>query len=110
MKKSSFGYYSHICFKTPIASIFFLLSVIVFSCTSALYIPSAANETTNARISDLQEGRKLYIHKCGSCHTLLLPEKYSKQEWQIWIGKMQVKALLNDHEKEEIFLYVTKGL
>ena len=109
MKRSSFAYYSHIISKKPIAAIILIVSVIVFSCTSVLYIPEASSATSKAGLAELQEGRNLYTHKCGSCHTLYLPEKHTKQEWRHWIDKMQPKAKLDTIEKEKIFLYMTKG-
>jgi mono/diheme cytochrome c family protein len=58
----------------------------------------------------LQEGRKLYVQKCGSCHALYLPEKYSKLQWQKYLDEMQLKASIDNLQKEQILRYVTKGL
>lgn len=82
----------------------------MFSCTSALYKPTASHETATASLAQLQAGRKAYVQKCGSCHTLFLPEKYTKQEWKHWLSEMQEEAKLDTLQKQQILLYLTKGI
>ena len=110
MKKSSSGCSSLICSKAAPVVALFILFVFAFSCASALYIPSAGHETASASLSDLTSGRKLYINKCGSCHNLILPEKYTKREWQYWVDKMAPKAPMDSIEKDHIMKYLTRGL
>jgi cytochrome c5 len=74
-----------------------------------LYIPTSNQETTAASLSELQTGRKFYIQKCAGCHTLYLPEKYSKAEWHHWIDKMTLKVSMDTLEKEQILKYLAKG-
>jgi hypothetical protein len=31
---------------------------------------------------ELKSGSKLYIQKCGNCHNLILPSKYTRDEWE----------------------------
>ena len=109
MKKFSSGYSSRICSKKTILVVFLLCFTIAFSCTSALYIPSTANETAIASLSELQAGRKSYIRKCGNCHTLYMPEKYTEAEWHHWVDKMTLKVHLDTLEKEQILKYLNKG-
>ncbi len=80
------------------------------ACTSALYIPDAINTPYTASMLDLQAGRKLYIGKCGSCHSLYLPEKYNPEKWTILVDSMTKKADVNPEEKKLIIGYLTKGL
>ena len=110
MKKYSFDCFSLICFKKT--SNLLLLSAVLFalSCTSSLYIPTADPQAKANNLSELQEGRRLYIAKCGGCHTLYLPEKHTKQEWQVTINNMATRAHLESLEKIRIFNYLTKGL
>jgi cytochrome c5 len=110
MKKSSLDCFSLICSKKTIALLFFAVFIIMLSCTSALYIPTASQQTASANLSQLQAGRKLYVRKCGSCHMLVLPEKHTKKEWQHFLDEMQQKASINNLEKEQILLYLAKGL
>jgi cytochrome c5 len=81
----------------------------MLSCTSALYIPTASQQTESASLSQLQEGRILYVQKCGSCHTLVLPDKHTKNEWQHFLNEMQQKASINNTEKEQILRYLSRG-
>jgi len=109
MRKFSLDYCFPICSKKTITIITFIVIIISISCSSALYIPTESHQTTSASLSQLQAGRKLYVQKCGSCHTLVLPEKHSKQEWQHFLDEMQQKASINNLEKEQILKYLNKG-
>jgi len=110
MKKFSLDYCFHICYKKTITIIIFIVISVSISCSSALYIPTESQQTAFASLSQLQAGRKLYVQKCGSCHTLVLPEKHTKEEWQHLLDEMQLKASINNIEKEKILLYLTKGI
>ncbi len=111
MKKYSFGCFSLICSKKT-SNLLFLSTVLLaaFSCTPSLYIPAAETQSKTNNLSELQEGRRLYIAKCGGCHTLYLPEKHTKQEWQVTINNMATRAHLESLEKIRIFNYLTKGM
>jgi len=110
MKKCSSGCFSPTCFSKATIILFITGFSVIFSCTSALYLPTVSHETPTASLSQLQEGRKLYVKKCGNCHTLYLPEKYSKKEWQHWLDEMQEKAVIDTLQKQQILLYLTKGV
>ncbi len=43
-------------------------------------------------------GRKLYVAKCGRCHELYDPAKYSREEWAEWLRKMQRKSRLDTNQ------------
>lgn len=108
LKKYRYDCSSHTCFKMiKITSL--ILILILFSCSSALYIPTESQQTASVSLADLQQGRKLYVEKCGSCHSLFLPEKYNKTEWQHWVKLMESKVVINDLEKEKILKYLIKG-
>jgi mono/diheme cytochrome c family protein len=81
----------------------------VFSCTSALYFPSESGLNGEATLSELKEGRKLYIRNCGGCHTLYLPGAYKPEEWQYWMRQMESRVKLDSTEKELILKYVNGG-
>jgi hypothetical protein len=110
MKKFNSDYCFLICSKRTFTIISSIIITISISCSSALYIPTESHETASASLSQLHSGRILYVQKCGSCHTLFLPEKYSKQEWQHFLDEMQQKASINNTEKEQILKYLSKGL
>ncbi|MFZ4590834.1 MAG: hypothetical protein ACOYN6_07535 [Ignavibacteria bacterium] len=87
----------------------FLFASTLYSCTSALYEPGLKEVKDEVLLSELKEGRKKYIQKCGSCHNLYLPEKYTKTEWEDWLGKMEKRAKLSEKDKSVIFKYLTYG-
>ena len=98
------------CSKTTITIITLLVITVSLSCSTSLYIPSESQQTASASLAQLQEGRKLYVQKCGSCHTLYLPEKYTKPQWQQFLDEMQLKAAIDNLQKEQILKYLSKGL
>lgn len=111
MKKFSSDYCSRMFSKRK--STFALItssSIFIIACSSALYFPSQSNVTVNASLDDLQKGRQLYINKCSSCHSLILPEKHTASEWKIWVEKMRPKAKTNEPEEKLIIKYLSRGL
>ena len=44
------------------------------------------------------EGREIYINKCGSYHSLNIPDKYDAKDWNKWVDTMGSKAKLSDKE------------
>ena len=109
MKKYSLDCFSLMYSKKTTAIIILVISVVTFACTSALYVPNVNQETASASLSELQSGRKLYVQKCGGCHTLFLPEKYTKAEWQHWMNEMDTKVKMDTLEKERMLIYLSKG-
>jgi hypothetical protein len=109
MKKFSSDCFSPTCSKQVITLLVFIVFAAAISCTSALYIPVAGQETVTASLTELLAGRKLYAHKCGGCHTLFLPEKYTKQEWHLWVSEMAPKVAMDSIEKDQVLKYLTKG-
>lgn len=110
MKKCNFDCFSPMFSKRNIAiSLAILLVVLVYGCVTALYIPNETQVTANASLKDLNDGRTAYINKCGGCHTLFVPEKYSANEWDKWVTKMESKAKITPLEKEQILNYLTMG-
>ncbi len=81
--------------------IFFI--VCLYSCSTQLYIPKISNTIENKK---LLEGRTLYINHCGSCHNLYAPNTYPKTEWMMQLNNMQVRAKINNEEKEFIYSYL----
>ncbi|MEK7719394.1 MAG: hypothetical protein AAB347_07270 [Bacteroidota bacterium] len=91
------------------ARVLILLSGLLMACSTSLYIPKESTLNSKETHSALQKGRAIYINKCGNCHTLYLPEKYSTSEWRFQTAKMAVKAKLTDQEEELILRYLTKN-
>jgi len=83
---------------------------IIYACAPALYIPDRNNTATGSSLTELQAGRKLYINKCGSCHSLVLPEKHTQEQWPMLVDKMETKSKISPEEKKLILNYLTKGV
>ncbi len=88
--------------------VIFLLSGLLLACSTSLYVPTENTLYSKETVGALQQGRKIYINKCGNCHTLYLPEKYNTSQWRTQTERMAKKAKLNPWEKELILRYLTK--
>lgn len=112
MKKFKLDSFSHMLSKrkTVIICLAVVLTGLIIACGTALYIPSENQVTSSVSIKDLLDGRALYISKCGNCHSLIVPEKHTAKDWNIWVNKMEPKAKITPREKELILVYLTKGL
>jgi hypothetical protein len=54
-------------------------------------------------LDELKEGSKLYIQKCGNCHNLILPSKYTAAEWeQEHLPKEFVKAKVEEAREKRL--------
>jgi mono/diheme cytochrome c family protein len=85
-----------------------LILALAAACGPTLYIPTS--ETINdpvLSLPDLTEGRKIYTEKCGACHNLKKPKKYTSQQWTKILDKMQPKAKISDKQRDLVFLYLT---
>jgi len=80
-----------------------------FAATDTLYVPTAADVTTNATLAELQSGHTLYLNKCGSCHGLYSPDSYSVSNWTNILSSMAPKAGLSSTDKALVYKYVTRG-
>jgi hypothetical protein len=109
MKKFSLDSYSPTFSRNLLKVLIFGVFIVTTSCKSALYIPTVNEETGSTSLLELQDGRRLYVEKCGGCHTLYLPEKYTKADWQHWLNEMDSKVKVEPIEKERLLKYLTKG-
>jgi mono/diheme cytochrome c family protein len=59
-------------------------------------------------LSELQQGRTLYVSRCGSCHTLKRPTELPPEQWQKEVGEMRDKngVKLSDAEAQAIVRYL----
>jgi len=83
-----------------------IISVMI-ACSPALYIP-IEQDGVNSGVpyENLLEGRKLYVSKCGSCHNLYLPEKYTSKEWEKNLLEMKDQVKIADDELMMIKTYL----
>jgi len=65
-------------------------------------VGTARQRWPDAGTEDLERGRRLYVDRCSSCHSLHLPNEYPEAKWEEAIGEMQHRARLLPEEREAI--------
>ena len=82
------------------------------ACSAGLPRPVAADAQRAAtqwpavQLTDLQEGRTLYVRKCGGCHRLYLPNKFSPEHWQASMDEMSMRAGLDASQQLKLEAYL----
>lgn len=82
---------------------------------SAVPKPTAADASRGSAhfpgltLSELKQGRSLYLSRCGSCHALKRPVELPPEQWQVEVGEMRNKngVKLSDVEAQAIVRYLT---
>ncbi len=87
--------------------ILYSLFLVLFSCSSQLYIPT--ENSTTISVLELKKGRKLYVNNCAGCHQLYTPNKYNALAWQHNLDAMQPKAKISDEHKKLIYNYLVNA-
>jgi mono/diheme cytochrome c family protein len=77
--------------------------------SSNLYIPNAGDVTANATLSELQQGRELYINNCGTCHVLYSPDDFTPNNWKSIIPNMYPRTVMNSSQALLVTKYVCRG-
>ena len=83
-----------------------LMLVVYVGCSPALYQPTIEFANDHATLEQLTAGRKAYVDKCGSCHSLYLPQRYTKEVWIHNLDDMQERSHVNNSEKALILMYL----
>ena len=86
--------------------------LILAGCAAPLLMPtqqdlalvSTDGYTTN--LDSLREGYNLYLNKCGSCHYLYRPTKFTGEKWRKELPEMAEKAKLSPEQQELILKYL----
>lgn len=94
--------------------VFTLIIGLQLSCSknnssSNLYIPNAGDVTANATLSELQQGRELYINSCGRCHVLYSPDDFTPNYWKSIIPNMYPRTGMNSSQALLVTKYVCRG-
>lgn len=60
-------------------------------------------------LSELEQGRSLYLNRCGSCHALKRPGELAPERWPGEVSEMREKngVRLSDIEARAIVRYLT---
>jgi cytochrome c5 len=60
--------------------------------------------------AELAEGKNLYENSCAKCHKLYEPKKFTQEEWQPILVRMQKKAKVDDVKMASITNYIHSQL
>ena len=77
--------------------------------TVGLYTPSTTDVTTNATLTELQQGRNIYISNCSACHSLYSPDDFNSANWSSILSVMAPRAGLSKSDQALVLKYVTRG-
>ena len=92
-----------------------ILLVFIVSCSksnsagSSLYTPTSADVTSTATLTDLQQGRALYVNNCNNCHGLYSPDDYASTQWKSIISIMGPRTGMSASEILLVTKYVSRG-
>ena len=76
---------------------------------SYLYTPTESDTTANATLSELQQGRTLYIDNCERCHNLYSPDDFSAATWNNILAKMGPRTNMDQSQITLVKKYVSHG-
>ena len=66
----------------------------------------ASTQWPGTTVSQLNEGRELYIARCSSCHYPVQPDALDPDEWPEQIDEMKTRSKLDDAEATLIERYL----
>ncbi|MBI2967785.1 MAG: hypothetical protein HYY40_08225 [Bacteroidetes bacterium] len=90
----------------------FPLFTFVIACSPSILpplqsdVPPAKEKWNDVTFEQLSQGYKLYTTKCGKCHYLHKPDKFSEGKWREGIEMVQDKAKIDSLQKELIIRYL----
>lgn len=92
------------------------MGIIVFSCTPKASPTTSGNTTesansnttttTTANTALIEQGHIVFESRCGRCHGLKDPTRYTSQRWDGILKSMIPKAKLNETEAQQVTAYV----
>ena len=86
--------------------LFFPLAILVLAvaCAATGVVLPRPSERDAAELGvpldELRRGRRLYAKKCGACHMLYPPSRYSMEEWEAILESMADKIHVSREENE----------
>lgn len=61
---------------------------------------------SNTSLDTLQTGHGVYMRKCGECHTHLLPDQISSEDWHVVVPGMAWNAGITPAEENALMKYI----
>lgn len=89
-----------------------LLLVLAVGCAGGIARPTdadalwAAGEWPGTTRAALEDGRELYVRKCGGCHALYEPARFPEAHWRERIDEMSARARLAPEQRDHILRYL----
>jgi len=99
-------------YKSFLKKLFIAAALLFCCCSPSLLLPTSVDVTSAGRrwagtdSVSLHHGYELYINKCGACHALYRPTKFTEEKWEKEIPDMGPKAHLTKEETEMVLRYV----
>jgi mono/diheme cytochrome c family protein len=85
-----------------------VLSVVIVACSANKFLPADQQLTQMQQkvpgitVENARAGYKLYAGKCGGCHKLYRPDKYTIAQWNNILVKMFPKAKVSTDEQMKL--------
>ncbi|VXA97359.1 Cytochrome C [Flavobacterium sp. 9AF] len=87
----------------------FILGVFLVACSSSKKTVETI-EVVEKKQTELSpehaQGKLLYENNCGKCHALFSADKYTKEQWEPIVLRMQKKARITDEQRELVYNYL----
>lgn len=80
--------------------------IMAWACGTTIYVPEKTYGSDPEMLASLQQGRKLYIAKCSSCHNLYPPQKFDTAKWTHEMDEMKIKAQITEDQAQLILKYL----
>jgi mono/diheme cytochrome c family protein len=85
----------------------------LFGCAGTPYprpvqadIAVAQKQRAAVTLEDLEQGRSLYLSRCGSCHQAVDPKSVAPSKWPHEVEEMRERAKLDADDVDNIVLYL----
>lgn len=89
------------------------LGAVLFGCVSTPYphpvqadLAVAQKQRAGVTLQDLEQGRSLYLSRCGSCHQVIDPKSVAPSKWPHEVEEMRERAKLDTQDVDQIVLYL----
>jgi mono/diheme cytochrome c family protein len=73
---------------------------------TAADVAVAQKQRVGATLDDLEQGRSLYLSRCGGCHQVVDPKSVAPSKWRHEVEEMRERAKLDTQDVDSIVLYL----